>query len=160
MNKLFILLIAGSFFASAQISVAEASSKKKSYSISKKAKHKKARIKKHKKTQYKKHKKFRQSLRVTATAYNSLRSQTDSTPNIAAWGDRLRPGMRVIAVSRDLLRRSGLKHNTLVRIKGYPGTYRVKDKMNRRFQRRIDVYMGKNVKKARRWGHRKVVIQW
>lgn len=43
------------------------------------------------------------NLRVTATAYNSHSSQTDSTPNIAAWGDRLRPGMKAIAISRDLL---------------------------------------------------------
>jgi hypothetical protein len=43
------------------------------------------------------------SLRVTATAYNSLPGQTDNTPDLAAWGDRLRPGMKAIAVSRDLL---------------------------------------------------------
>ena len=156
MNKFFIVILAMLIFASSQIAVAkEAHAKSKSHYNAKKSKSKKAKF-----TKRSKKKKFRHSLNVTATAYNSLRAQTDSTPNIAAWGDRLRPGMRVIAVSRDLLRRSGLKHNTLVKIKGYPGTYRVKDKMNRRFRKRIDIYMGKNSRKARRFGVRKVVINW
>jgi 3D (Asp-Asp-Asp) domain-containing protein len=104
--------------------------------------------------------KFRHSLRVRATAYNSLRGQTDSTPNIAAWGDRLKPGMKIIAVSRDLLKKYGLKRNTIVKIKGLPGTYRVADKMNKRFRKKIDIYMGKNRRKALRWGKRRVTILW
>ena len=52
-----------------------------------------------------------QSLKVTASAYNSMLGQTDSTPNIAAWGDTLKPGMKSIAVSRDLIKR-GLTHKT------------------------------------------------
>jgi len=155
MNKFFIAFLATCVFAFAQISVAEAHTKNEPHHSSKKSKSKKSKFSKRSQK-----KKFRHSLKVTATAYNSLRAQTDSTPNIAAWGDRLHPGMRVIAVSRDLLRRSGLKHNTLVKIKGYPGTYRVKDKMNRRFRKRIDIYMGKNRHKARRFGVRKVVINW
>jgi len=156
MNKFFMTILATCIFASSQISVAkETHAKNKSHYNSKKSKSKKVKF-----TKKSKKKKFRHSLKVTATAYNSLRAQTDSTPNIAAWGDRLRPGMRVIAVSRDLLKRSGLKHNTIVKIKGYPGTYRVKDKMNRRFRKRIDIYMGKNRRQARRFGMRKVVINW
>ena len=58
------------------------------------------------------------NLRVTATAYNSHSSQTDSTPNIAAWGDRLRPGMKAIAISRDLLHQHGLGRGDKVRIVG------------------------------------------
>ena len=100
------------------------------------------------------------TLEVTATAYTSHVGQTDSTPNIAAWGDRLRPGMKVIAVSRDLLTRYKLKRGSLVRIKGLSGQYRVLDKMNRRWRKKIDIYMGKNKKKAFRWGKKKVVIQW
>ncbi|MFQ5519590.1 MAG: 3D domain-containing protein [Mariprofundus sp.] len=99
------------------------------------------------------------SLKVTATAYNSVRSQTSGNPSIAAWGDRLKPGMKVIAVSRDLIR-MGLKHNTRVKIDGLPGTYLVKDKMNKRWRRKIDIYMGRDVKAARRWGKRKVTIRW
>jgi len=99
------------------------------------------------------------SLTVQATAYNSVPSQTKGDPTLAAWGDRLIPGMKVIAVSRDLLR-MGLKHNSRVRIKGLPGHYLVKDKMNKRWKRKIDIYMGKDIRMARNWGKRRVVIYW
>lgn len=99
------------------------------------------------------------SLEVTATAYNSLPGQTWGDPTLAAWGDRLKPGMRAIAVSRDLVD-MGLTHETRVRIEGVPGTWRVLDKTHRRWTRRIDLYMGVDVKAARRWGKRKVRIYW
>jgi 3D (Asp-Asp-Asp) domain-containing protein len=99
-------------------------------------------------------------LKVMATAYTSHAAQTDSTPNIAAWGDRLRPGMKVIAVSRDLLKVYGLKHGSKVRIKGLSGEYLVLDKMNKRWKKRIDIYMGKNRQKAFKWGRRKVELRW
>lgn len=99
-------------------------------------------------------------LKVTATAYNSLPAQTDSTPDIAAWGDRLRPGMKVIAVSRDLLKKYGLKHRDKVRISGLKGEYEVLDKMNKRWKKKIDIYMGKDRRKALKWGRKDVTIQW
>jgi hypothetical protein len=52
---------------------------------------------------------------VTATAYNSLSYQTDSNPYITAFGDSLKPGLKYIAVSRDLYRMD-LKHNIPVNI--------------------------------------------
>ena len=103
---------------------------------------------------------YSKRLRVTATAYTSHVGQTDSTPDIAAWGDRLRPGMKVIAVSRDLLKKYGLKHKQKVHIKGLEGEYVVLDKMNKRWRKKIDIYMGKNKRKAFRWGRRKVEIFW
>jgi len=99
-------------------------------------------------------------LRVTATAYTSHSKQTDKTPFIAAWNNRLRPGMKVIAVSRDLLYKYGMKNGTKVKIAGLPGFYRVRDKMNKRYKRRIDIYMGTNRRKALKWGRRSVVIYW
>ena len=96
---------------------------------------------------------------VTATAYNSLAYQTSSNPNITAFGDSLKPGMRYIAVSRDLLD-SGLVHNTKVKLQGFDSLFTVKDKMNKRWLRRIDIYMGVNVKKARKWGKQKMVINY
>ncbi len=105
-------------------------------------------------------KSFSRNLVVTATAYTSHAAQTDSTPNIAAWGDRLRPGMKAIAVSRDLLKVYGLKHKQKVRIKGLKGEYVVLDKMHKRWRKKIDIYMGKDKRKAFRWGRRKVEIQW
>ena len=103
---------------------------------------------------------YSKSLRVTATAYTSHVNQTDSTPNIAAWGDRLKPGMKSIAVSRDLLKVYGLKHGQKVRIKGLKGEYAVLDKMNKRWTKKIDIYMGMDKRKAFKWGRRKVEILW
>ncbi len=103
---------------------------------------------------------YNKRLKVTATAYTSHVNQTDSTPNIAAWGDRLKPGMKAIAVSRDLLKVYGLKHKQKVRIKGLKGEYVVLDKMNKRWRKKIDIYMGMDKKKAFRWGRRKVEIYW
>ncbi len=75
------------------------------------------------------------TLVVTATAYNSLPEQTDSEPHLAAWGDPLAPGMKVIAVSRDLIP-LGLDHRTSVKIEGLPGEYLVLDKMHKRWEKR------------------------
>ncbi len=100
-----------------------------------------------------------QSLKVTASAYTSSVGETDSTPNLAAWGDTLKPGIKSIAVSRDLID-MGLTHNQEVRIEGLDGTYRVLDKMNKRWKKKIDIYMGNDVKKARQWGKQEVVIYW
>jgi len=99
------------------------------------------------------------SLVVTATAYNSHPGQTNAHPWIGAWGDRMKPGMKAIAVSRDLLEK-GLRRNVEVEIEGLPGVYRVRDKMGRRWKRRIDVYMGSDEEAARAWGVRKVRIRW
>lgn len=98
-------------------------------------------------------------LKVTATAYNSVEYQTSSNPHITAWGDSLIPGRKFIAVSRDLLK-MGLTHNTPVIIEGFEGVYYVKDKMHPRWKKRIDIYMGLDVKKAKEWGRRKVNIKY
>lgn len=102
---------------------------------------------------------FWDSLEVTVTAYNSTRAQTDGNPHRAAWNNRLKPGMKAVAVSRDLLK-LGLDNGTEVWIEGFDGPYRVMDKMNRRYERRIDIYFGKDVKAAREFGRRKVRIYW
>jgi 3D (Asp-Asp-Asp) domain-containing protein len=96
---------------------------------------------------------------VQASAYNSLPGQTEGDPSLGAWGDELRPGMKVIAVSRDLLD-EGLVRGTRVRIEGIPGEWRVLDKMGRRWERKIDLYMGEDVEAARAWGVRRVRIRW
>ncbi|MGB5387531.1 MAG: hypothetical protein WBN20_12175 [Eudoraea sp.] len=99
------------------------------------------------------------SVEVTASAYNSVSFQTSSQPNIGAWGDTLKPGMKSIAVSRDLLA-IGINHNTKVKINGLDGIYLVKDKMNKRWKNKIDIYMGENIEKARNWGIKEVTIQY
>jgi len=100
-----------------------------------------------------------QSLKVTATAYTSSKDETDSTPFLAAWGDTLNPGTKVIAVSRDLIKK-GLSHGVKVSIDGLDGEYTVLDKMNKRWRNKIDIYMGMDKQAAKEWGKRQVVISW
>ncbi|WP_053991133.1 3D domain-containing protein [Mangrovimonas sp. TPBH4] len=99
------------------------------------------------------------TLKVTATAYNSLESQTNSNPHITAFGDSIKPGLKYIAVSRDLLKK-GIKHNTPVMIEGFDDLFLVKDKMHTRWTNRIDIYMGVDVDSARNWGRKKVKIKY
>jgi 3D (Asp-Asp-Asp) domain-containing protein len=96
---------------------------------------------------------------VKASAYNSRRGQTDASPSIAAWGDRLQPGMKVIAVSRDLLE-LGLRRGQRVQIDGLEGDFVVLDRMPSRWRQKIDVYMGTDVRAALEWGVREVEIRW
>jgi 3D (Asp-Asp-Asp) domain-containing protein len=96
---------------------------------------------------------------VTATAFNSLPRQTDRRPDIGAWGDRITPGMKAVAVSADLVD-EGLERGVRVRIEGLPGEYVVLDRMPAKWSRRIDIYMGTDAAAARAWGQRKVWVFW
>jgi len=98
-------------------------------------------------------------LEVTATAYNSSSGQTDASPGVTAFGIRLKPGMRVVAVSRDL-EALGLTDGVSIRIDGLDGDWRVGDRMDARWTRKIDIYFGNDVEAARRWGNRRVRIHW
>ena len=99
------------------------------------------------------------SITVTASAYNSLQRQTEGNPKITAWGDTLKPGLRSIAVSRDLIKK-GLTYRTPVKIEGFEGVYIVNDKMHPRWRNKIDIYMGIDKEKAVNWGRRKVQIHY
>ena len=102
----------------------------------------------------------KRTMEVTATAYNNVAWQTSAGHTaITAWGDTLKPGLKAIAVSRDLIR-EGLDHRTKVQIEEVPGTFRVLDKMNRRWEKRIDIFMEKDVAVAREWGKKQVTITW
>ncbi len=102
----------------------------------------------------------KRTLIVTVTAYNTVERQTKvGDPTLAAWGDTLKPGMKAIAVSRDLIE-EGLTHRTKVKIEGLPGEYIVLDKMNKRWKKRIDICKDKNIKAARKWGKKKARITW
>jgi 3D (Asp-Asp-Asp) domain-containing protein len=81
---------------------------------------------------------------VTLTTYTVDQSQTDDTPLITASGfklDHLNPRRhRVIAISRDLKAR--FKFGSRVRITNagrFNGVYVVRDLMNKRFRRKIDI---------------------
>ena len=81
---------------------------------------------------------------VTLTTYTASENETDSTPNITASGFKIdtknAKRHRIIAVSRD--HKKKLKFGSKVRIEGagkYNGTYVVKDVMNKRYKKRIDI---------------------
>jgi 3D (Asp-Asp-Asp) domain-containing protein len=97
-------------------------------------------------------------LEVTATAYNSASGQAEASP-ATAFGIRLQPGMRVVAISRDL-EALGLTEGVHIHIDGLDGDWRVGDRMNERWTRRIDIYFGDDVEAAKRWGNRRVRIHW
>lgn len=84
---------------------------------------------------------------VTLTTYSPTEGETDSTPNITASGFKIdidNPKKhKIIAISRDLKRK--WKFNQKVRIKKagkYNGIYTVKDVMNKRHKKRIDILVG------------------
>ena len=92
---------------------------------------------------------------VRATAYNAEPGQTDSTPDICAWGDKVRPG--IIAISRDL-EKSGLTRGKEVHIEGI-GKVVVMDRMHHRKRNQIDLYM-ENYKDAVEFGVKELIISW
>ena len=99
-------------------------------------------------------------LRVTATAYNTVPQQTHALhPTLTAFGDTLTPGMKAVAVSRDL-EEMGIGHETELEIAGLDSVWVVRDRTHARWTRRIDLYMGKDVDAALEWGRREVTIRW
>lgn len=96
---------------------------------------------------------------VTATAYNSHPEQTDGDPFLSASGERLEPGMRALAVSKDLAD-AGLAFGTRVRIEGMDGEWVVLDRMPAGHRRSIDLYFGLDEQAALRFGKRRVRIDW
>ncbi|MCB0352189.1 MAG: 3D domain-containing protein [Bdellovibrionales bacterium] len=88
------------------------------------------------------------------SAYTSSRRETDSHPRLTADGTRLNDSSRVVAVSRDL-EQKGFVFGLPVTIEGLPGTYRIADRTNRRFNNRVDLYMGMDRTRALKWGVRR-----
>lgn len=101
-----------------------------------------------------------QRLTVKATAYNAIPPQTKKGHvGLTAWGHRLQVDDKVIAVSRDLID-DGLGNGARVRIEGLEGVWIVRDKMNKRWRQKIDIFMGDDIEAAREWGVREVTIHW
>ena len=78
-------------------------------------------------------------IEVAATAYSSEVSQCDSTPFITASGDSV--GHGVLAVSWDLFICDSIGFGSIVTFDGMPGEFVVKDLMNPRWERRVDLWM-------------------
>ena len=90
---------------------------------------------------------------VTVTTYSPTVDQTDSTPLITASGFKINPinpkKQRIIAVSRDLKRK--YKFGKKIRITGIgklSGTYTVRDVMNKRYRKRVDILIGEDDKQT------------
>ena len=112
-------------------------------------------------------------LTLKATGYNSLESQTDSTPHITAIGSQTRFG--IVAVSRDLLI-AGVPYGSLVRIKDLgsyyngrgagrfqemldaQGLFIVEDTMHQRKRGQVDVWFP-HLADAVNWGVRQVELE-
>lgn len=84
------------------------------------------------------------SILVTATVYNAVPSQTDSTPHITATGFVINVENpiehRIIAVSRDL-EQKGFTMGTAVCVENagkMNGVWTVRDRMNKRWRNKID----------------------
>lgn len=91
---------------------------------------------------------------VTVTTYKASSEETDSTPNITASGFKISKKNpkkhRIIAVSRDLKRK--LKFGQRVRLKNagkYNGEYVVRDVMNKRYKKRIDILINPKDKQTK-----------
>ena len=91
--------------------------------------------------------KFLDKENVTVSAYSASFDETDDSPNVPAAGGFNKIGQ--IAVSRDLFKR-GWKFNKTIIIDNL-GTFVVRDVMNKRFTKRVDVFLT-NKWKAKRFG--------
>ena len=95
-----------------------------------------------------------EEMEVTATTYTPSVRETDSTPLVTASGFKINPKdpkrHRIIAVSRDLKRK--YKFGTRVKISGagkYSGEYVVRDVMNKRYHKRVDILIGRKDKQTK-----------
>lgn len=101
---------------------------------------------------------------VTLTIYSPNSGQTDASPHLTASGfkiDPRNPGKhKIIAISRDLKRK--WKFNTKVRIINagkYNGVYTVKDLMNKRHRKRIDILVSNSKKPIKLTGIKVIKLE-
>ena len=76
---------------------------------------------------------------ITITSYNNHTEQTDDSPNITSTNRPVRENM--VAVSPDLLSKGLIKYGDLVYIDCIEQWYVVEDTMNKRFERRMDIFL-------------------
>tara|TARA_R110002126_G_scaffold75846_2_gene189285 strand:- start:319 stop:669 length:351 start_codon:yes stop_codon:yes gene_type:complete len=93
---------------------------------------------------------------VTATVYNAVPEQTDSTPFLTASGSIINPECpevhRWIAVSQDMLK-EGWNFGECVEVTGagdLDGVWQIQDVMNKRYNRSID-FLVENSRTKGKW---------
>ena len=98
---------------------------------------------------------LKETYKVTATMYQPLSYQTDSTPNELADGTIIdihkAHEYRYVALSRDLLKRWGgpFDYGDYIKVEGagkHSGIWQVRDTMNERWTNKIDFLMSPNHK--------------
>lgn len=107
---------------------------------------------------------FLRSALVTATIYHAVPEQTNAdyltTASLKKINKHNPQGHRWIAVSRDL-ERLGFVFGTLVCVSGagdMDGIWRVEDRMNRRWKRKIDFLVNEEMKFGK-WDNVKITIE-
>ena len=76
---------------------------------------------------------------IIITSYNNHENQTDDSPNITATNRPVRENM--VAASFDLLNKGFVHYGDLVYIDCMKQWYVVEDTMNKRFERRLDIFL-------------------
>lgn len=76
---------------------------------------------------------------VTITSYNNHMEQTDDSPNITSTNRPVRENM--VAVSPDLISKGIIKYGDLIYIDCMKQWYVAEDTMNKRFEKRLDIFL-------------------
>lgn len=96
---------------------------------------------------------------VTVGAFSIGLRGPDDEPIRGKWGDELKPGIKALAVSPDLVAR-GLSRGTRVRIEGMPSSYRVRDQLADGTRERVEIFMGTDAASVERFGEHRMQIWW
>lgn len=88
--------------------------------------------------------------KVTVTAYNSVPEQTDATPCIGAQGTDI---CKIYEAGENVCAANFVPLGTKIEVEGL-GTCVVRDRMNARYHKRVDWYMGMDISAARQFGVR------
>ena len=76
---------------------------------------------------------------VVITSYNNHSNQTDDSPNITSTNRPVREG--IVAASPDLINKGIIKYGDLVYIDCFNKWYVVEDTMNKKFEKRLDIFL-------------------
>ena len=94
--------------------------------------------------------KYETAEKIVYTVYNAVPAQTNSDPGHTASMFKLDLSNpykhKIIAVSRDLLKKYPIHSKVKVSGTAYDGVYVVEDKMNKRYTKRIDILINVGMK--------------
>lgn len=76
---------------------------------------------------------------VIITSYNNDSNQTDDSPNVTATNRGVREG--IVAVSYDFINKGQIHYGDLLYIDCFSKWYLVEDTMNKRFTKRVDIFL-------------------